>query len=145
MKPDFGPPFAADFAGHPAHMSAVDFVLYKRLLAQGPLPFERVYFDVAVGAGANVQGDVAANVRAAWDRISRLRIDVLGEHPRGWTILELRGAAGAGAIGSLIVYRDLWLADPPDDRQLELVLVTDVFPTNLELSLAKADIRLMLV
>jgi len=126
-------------------MSAVDFVLYKRLVAQGPLPFERVFFDVAVGDYSAPGGDVAPNVLAAWQRISRLRIDLLGEHPAGWTIIELRGAAGAGAIGSLIVYRDLWLADPPDDRPIELVLVTDVFPNNLELSLGKADIRLMLV
>lgn len=145
MKPDFGNPFDPAFAGHPAHMSSVDFVLYKRLLVRGPLPFERVFFDVAIGEGAVHLPDVPVNVVRAWERISRPRIDVLGEHAAAWTILELRGAAGAGAIGSLIVYRDLWLLDPPDDRPVELVLVTDVFPTNLEVSLGKADIRLMLV
>jgi hypothetical protein len=145
VKPDFGSSFAPTFAGRPAHMSSVDFVLWMRLQHKGPLPFERLFFDVAVGEGAAAPGDSPANVRAAWQRISRPRIDVVGEHAAGWTLLELRGAAGPGAIGSLIVYRDLWLVDPPDDRPVELVLVTDVFPTNLELSLGKADIRLMLV
>lgn len=145
MKPDFGPSFPPTFAGRPAHMSSVDFVLWLRLTHQGSLPFERLFFDVAVGEGSAIQGDTPANVRSAWQRISRPRIDVVGEHAAGWTILELRGAAGPGAIGSLIVYRDLWLADPPDQRPIELVLVTDVFPSNLEPSLGKVDIRLMLV
>lgn len=145
MQPDLGQTYPVDFAGHPPHMSAIDFVLWQRFRRQLPLPFLRLYFDVAVGDGAQPGGDLPENVRLAWERITRPRIDAVGQKNDSWTIIELRGAAGPGAVGSLMVYRDLWLDDPPDLYPVELWLVTDVFPTNLQKSLSLAGIKLFLV
>ena len=145
MRPDFGEPYGADFAGHPAHMSAIDFVLWRRLRARGDLVFDRVFFDVAVGRGVDSAPDVAAGIRAAWARLTRLRIDVVSESASVWTLVEIRGAAGPGAIGSLLTYRSLWRDDPPDDRPVNLVLVTDLFPENLLPVLAEFSILLLVV
>jgi len=145
MLPDLGQSYPVDFAGHPPHMSAIDFVLWQRFRRQLPLSFLRLYFDVAVGDGAAPGGPVAENVRKAWERITRLRIDVVGQKNDLWTIIEIRGAAGPGAIGSLVVYRDLWNLDPPDLYPVALWLITDQFPSNLQRSLELAEIRLILV
>lgn len=126
-------------------MSAIDFELWKRFRLRFGLPFEALFFDVAVGRGAPPTPDVTPEVAAAWQRLTRQRLDVVGESGAGWTIIELRGAAGPGAIGSLIVYRDLWQDDPPDARPLALWLVTDLFPENLQLTLGLQSIRLFLV
>lgn len=145
MALELGRPFAVDFRGFPPHMSAVDFVLWQRFLRRGPLPYLRLFFDVGVGQGVIPQGEVPENVRRSWERITQQRIDVVGEGADSWTILELRGAAGPGAIGSLAVYRSLWAADPPDGRPVRLVLITDTFSDNLRAALAEAQIELVLV
>jgi len=126
-------------------MSAVDYVLWQRYRRRNPLPFVRLFFDVGVGRGVVPQGDVPENVKRSWERITQQRIDVVGESSGGWTILELRGAAGPGAIGSLLAYHSLWLADPPDDRPLSLVLITDTFSDNLRPALVAQQIQLVLV
>lgn len=145
MPPELGARFEVGFAGRPRHMSAIDFELWKRFRLQHTLPFEALRFDVAVGRGAPPTPDVTPEVAAAWQRLTRQRLDVVGESAAGWTIIELRGAAGPGAIGSLVVYRDLWLDDPPDAAPVALWLVTDVLPENLQLTLQKQAIRLFLV
>src|SRR3990170_2010060 len=126
MPPDLGIPFPLDFAGIPPHMSSIDFVLWQRFRQRNILSALRLYFDVAVGRGAEAGSEVAENLRAAWQRITRSRIDVVSEGVVGWTLFEIRGSAGPGALGSILLYRDLWLADPPDRREITLVLVTDL-------------------
>lgn len=142
---DLGARFPIEFKGFPPHMSAIDSVLWRRFRGVQNLPFLGLYFDVAVGRGA--PGDVAlpAVVQDAWERLTRLRCDVVGEAVDHWTIIELRGAAGPGAIGSLVVYETLWAQDPPDQRPVELWLVTDQFAENLRDSLARFSIKLFLV
>jgi hypothetical protein len=142
---ELGKAYGLDFAGHPAHMSAIDFVLWRRLRARGDFVFDRVFFDVGVGAGAVPDGEVSVEVAVAWRRLTRHRIDVVGETASGWTLVEIRGAAGPGAIGSLLTYRSLWRDDPPDDRPVHLVLVTDLFPENLLSVLAEFSIQLVVV
>ncbi len=145
MPPDFGRFFEVGFDGRPPHMSVIDFVLWRRFRRVSNLSFSRLFFDVAVGRGAAPGAEVPDQVLKAWERITRQRIDVVGEGRNDWTIIEIRGAAGPGAIGSLLVYRDLWNVDPPDDRRLSLWLVTDVFPENLSRSLETSGIELFLV
>ena len=142
---ELGKAYGLEFAGHPAHMSAIDFVLWRRLRARGDLVFDRVFFDVGVGSGAVDDRVVSVELAAAWRRLTRLRVDVVGETPFAWTLVEIRGAAGPGAIGSLLTYRSLWRDDPPDDRSVNLVLVTDLFPENLVAVLAEFSIHLVVV
>lgn len=145
MPPDFGSAFSIDIARRPPHMSIVDFVLWQRFRRQNTLPFLRLFFDVAVGPGADPGMEAAPVVRSAWERITRQRIDVVGDGINGWTIIEIRGAAGPGAIGSIGVYRDLWNDDPPDERPISLWLVTDIFPDSLRRSLELIGAELFLV
>jgi hypothetical protein len=145
MPPDLGRPFLVDFSGVPPHMSALDFVLWNRFRVRNPLPFLRLYFDVAVGQGADTGTLVDPALQAAWKRVTQQRVDVVGEFLASWTIIEIRAAAGPGAIGSLLVYRDLWLSDSPDARPLSLWLVTDSISSNLSRTLALNSIRLFLV
>jgi hypothetical protein len=60
------------------------------------------------------------------------RIDVLIETQKSWKIVELRHNATASALGRLIMYRNLWKSDPPDDRPVELMLVTDKYDPDVE-------------
>lgn len=145
MKPELGAAFSPAFGGRPAHMSAVDFVLWSRFRRGLPTSWRQVWFDVAVGSGAGVGAAVEANVAAAWTRITRKRVDVVADAVSGWVLVEIRGAAGPGAIGSLLSYRRLWLDDPPDARAVSMLLVTDLFPDDLASVLNEYGIALALV
>ena len=145
MLPDLSKSQSIDFAGRPAHMSAIDWVLWQRFRRQRILTFDRIYYDVLVGRGAVPVGDVDPKVVAAWARLTRLRVDVLGESIDHWTIIELRGAAGPGAVGSLLTYAELWKEDSPDGRDLQLWLITDSFPENLLSVLKRFSITLFVV
>lgn len=145
MPVDLGPSFSVAFEGRPPHMSAVDFVLWQRFRRARGVAFLRLFFDVGVGEGSPAGVGASESVVRAWRRITQSRIDVVGEVGDSWVLIEIRGAAGPGAIGSLLVYRDLWVADPPDARPVSLWLVTDLFPDNLLGTLRSHAIRLILV
>ncbi|SRR5712691_2711623 len=145
MKPDLGFQTTPDFTGWPPHMSSVDFILWQRFRRKFPLAFGAVYYDVAVGPGTPAGAGATAAVLEAWLRITRHRVDVVGEGAAGWVLIEVRGAAGPGAVGSLVVYRNLWNADPPDTRPVRLWLVTDIFSEALQATLREQEIELYLV
>lgn len=145
MPIDLGAGLPMDFEGIPPHMSAVDYVLWNRFRRSHKPAGLRMYFDVAVGPGEAVSGSVDQALREAWKRLTQQRIDVVIERMESWVIVEVRGAAGPGAIGSLVTYRSLWLQDAPDSRPVFLWLVTDVISQNLRSVLLENGISLFLV
>ena len=140
-----GQAFATDWRGRPAHMSALDFVLWQRFRGPNLGGFSRIYFDVGLGGETATGPDVSEAVAGAWSRLTAFRADVVGFALDHWTIIELRAAAGPGALGSLITYQSLWAQSPPDTLPVELWLVTDSMSTGLKPSLAAAGIKLFLV
>ena len=145
MKPDLGQPFPPDWPGRPAHMSALDWILWQRFRKTHLLNFSRVYYDVAVGAGSAAAEHAGTAVGEAWQRITRQRVDVVGESVSTWTIIELRAAAGPGALGSILTYAHLWNANPPDIRDVELWLITDIYPDAIAPVLIAHGVTLWLV
>jgi len=80
-----------------------------------------------------------------WHDLTAFRADVVGERDSDWTLIELRANAGPGALGSLLVYRDLWNRDPPDERPLGLELVTDELHPDLADIVKANDIKLWII
>jgi hypothetical protein len=57
--------------------------------------------------------------------ISRRRIDVVGEKPDGWFLIEVKYNAGPEALGQILMYKELWNQDPPDGKPVFTAIVTD--------------------
>jgi hypothetical protein len=57
--------------------------------------------------------------------MTALRADVVLEFPTHWLIVELRGHAGASALGAVLTYVGLWKKEPPDARPVSGLIVTD--------------------
>lgn len=125
MAVDLGPGFPPDFPGIPPHVSAEDLTIWEGFRRRFGSRYRRLFFDVALGRGAPIEGNVAPSVAVAWERLTRFRADVVGDTGDAWEIIELRPNAGPGAIGSLQVYTTLWLEGPPDARPVRAVLGTD--------------------
>lgn len=131
MPPTLGPAYPVSWQGHPKHMSSRDFQLWRRYAAETGLPFIALYFDVALGSLNPAPVLPPETLARMWSSITAFRADVLAESVDHWTLIELRANAGPGALGSLLTYRELWHRDPPDDRPLELQLVTDELHPDL--------------
>jgi len=118
-------PYPPTWAGSPPHMSKEDLVLWRKYRLTAIQKAVRLYFDVGLGGQTEVPPGTAPEMALMWLRNTQKRIDVLIEEEKKWVIIELRERAGASAIGRLLQYFDLWKQDPPDDRIVELRLVTD--------------------
>lgn len=126
MPVDLKRRFPPTFTGRPQQISALDlqlWLMYRQLL---PEDTRALYFDVGLGAGRPAPPHTDPTTAAQWRAITQKRADVVVELPDHWRLVELREQAQANAIGRLLVYRTLWLDDPPDQRPLELQLVTNV-------------------
>jgi hypothetical protein len=132
MKPDLGFRYAPGWKGVPPHISSEDFEIWKRW-RDTDLPANALswYFDVGLG-GQVVEHETDEALTRMWRRVTSKRADVVLEYPDRWIIVELRFAASASALGRLAQYKTLWQEDPPDDRPVDLVLVTDRLDPDLE-------------
>ena len=142
MAVDLGPRFAVSFEGTPPQISTDDLLLWEtfRRLFRGD--YVRFFFDVAVGQGEEAPPNVSEKVAAAWRRLTRFRIDVVGEKVGGWDVIELRPNAGPGAIGALQTYTSLWFEGPPDARPIRAVLISDRCASDIKRVAALAGIDL---
>lgn len=142
---ELGARFAPDFVGIPPHVSQEDFRLWERFRRAHGGEYVAFYFDVSLGEGEQAEPGVAANVAAAWRRLTRFRVDVVGDRGDSWDLIELRRNAGPGAIGALQTYSTLWWAGPPDQRALRVLLVTDRMARDAQAvaRLAGIEVRLL--
>lgn len=125
MPPILGRIFPTTFAGKPTHMVGRDLGIWAIFREQLPFPYTGFFFDAALGTPPDVPGETPENIRRAWEFLNARRIDAVGILPERFDIIEIRRGAGQAAIGALRMYGFLWRRDPPDDRPVRLILVTD--------------------
>jgi hypothetical protein len=126
-------------------MAPQDLVLWQRARNQFLSIVTAWYFDAAVGEGAGPPADPTDPIQTAYYRLTRKRIDAVGEAPNVWHLIELRPNAGLGALGAIQTYRSLWDRDPPDTRPTQAWLITDrAEPDTLRTAL-NANIRFLIV
>ena len=145
MKPNLGEAYSPDWAGQPAQMSANDGVIWARFRDDIPEYYRNLYFSVLVGDPTMWSEGLEEEMIRVVEHASRRRIDVLGETDTAWHIIELRMNAGPGALGSVLTYKSLWEADPPDKRPVFPIIITNATDANLEFACQKLNIKLILV
>lgn len=125
MPPKLGQLFPVDFPGRPPHMAGRDLGLWAVWRQRLPFPYQGFYFDAALGTPPEADPAARAEVNRAWEFLLARRIDAVGVLPERFDIIEIRRGADQAAIGALLMYRHLWTQDPPDDRPVNMILVTD--------------------
>lgn len=131
MKPTLGDPFPPDWPGYPEQMSAEDHQIWLRFRELYSQEFKAFYFSVHVGEPIMWTEGLEEELALMVEHISRRRIDAVGEKDHEWWLIEFRKDAGPGAIGSILTYKILWEEDPPDNRPVVPVIVTDVMDVNI--------------
>lgn len=125
MKPDLGTGFVASWEGIPPAMPAADLLIWQRYRARAAEIYERLYFNVRVGEPMPVVEELPPEIALMAEAVSRRRIDVVGETSDRWSLIELKFNAGAEALGQILLYSALWKIDPPDNRPVSTVIVSD--------------------
>lgn len=125
MPPLLGRAFPPDFKGTPPRIGGREVRLWEWWQENFAASWDRVYFDVKVGHGDVPEPGTPSNLARAWNEITRFRIDTVAESPSEWLLIEFRMEAGPGALGSVQMYKTLWLADPPDERPVRALIVSD--------------------
>ena len=145
MKPELGASFDSKWEGIPPAIPSGDLEIwlrYRPLIAEA---FEHVYFNVRVGEPVPVAEDLPSEIKFMAEAVSRRRIDVVGETKDSWHLIELKYNAGAEALGQILMYKALWKIDPPDDRLVKTVIVSDRANKDLALSCRVYGVELVVV
>ncbi len=145
MKPDLGTPFDTKWEGVPPAMPAQDYALWQRYRLKITDYFERVYFNVRVGEPIPVAEDLPPEIKAMGEAVSRRRIDVVLGRLTSWHLVELKYNAGAEGLGQILMYCALWKSDPPDDRLVVPVIVSNVANKDLALACKVYGVELLVV
>ena len=107
------------------HMAPGDKAIWVRYLMHGGNLFAPFAYDIRVGNGTQMPpGSTNRQLRTAY-ALSTKRIDVLCAVSGTMRIIEVKQRAGAGAVGQLITYRDLYLLDTANKYPVEMWLITD--------------------
>lgn len=125
MPTTLGTPYARAWEGVPPHMSGEDLLLWRKYQTEAIKNAIHLYFDVGLGGQTEVPPGTSPEMALMWLRNTQKRIDVLVEEEGRWVIIELRSRASSTAVGRLLQYMDLWKEDPPNNKPIELRIVTD--------------------
>lgn len=145
MKPKPGQLYANDWRGRPPHMSSNDLPLWERFQDKYGSEFLGFYFDVLVGTPSDIPAGTPENMSTMWERITAKRVDAVGVKPDTYWLIEFRPNAAAGALGTIITYMTAWRKDPPDDKPIQPVVVSDVFDPDIIDNAKILDIKLIAV
>lgn len=145
MPPDLGFRYPPTWSGNPPHMAPQDLPLWQRIREQFIPRVSAWYFDTAVGEGAAPPEESQDTFALAYQRLTRKRIDAVGDAVDVWLLIELRPNAGLGALGAIQTYRSLWERDPPDTRPVEAYLVSNRAEPDTIRTATNAGVRFILV
>ncbi len=145
MKPDLSLSFPPEWQGVPPAIPALDFLLWQKYRVHAASLFSRLYFNVRVGESVNIDASLPPEIQVMALATSRRRIDFVGATPDFWTLIELKYDAGAEALGQILMYRALWLADPPDSLPLRLGIVSNISNKDLEVACKLYDVEIIVV
>ena len=145
MKPELTLPFPSDWPGIPPGMPSGDFLLWQRWREQAASLFDRLYFNVRVGEPVPVAEDLPPEYIKMAVASSRRRIDLVGEKGSRWSLVELKWDAGAEALGQILMYKALWLSDPPDNRPVTMIIVTNSLNKDMKIACKAYNVELLIV
>ena len=145
MKPELSIPFPSDWQGIPPGMPSGDYMIWLRWQEKAAVLFDRIYFNVRVGEPVPVAEDLPSEIKEMAVALSRRRIDVVGEKGSDWALVELKQDAGAEALGQILMYKALWLSDPPDSRPVSLIIVTNSINKDMNIACKHYNVEYIIV
>lgn len=122
------------------HMKPEDVAVWERFIAQNPRYFVTCDYDVPVGTGAPTNPEHPENIQADHKILTQKKIDVVGYSTTGNYVVEVKPVADMKALGQILVYRKLYLADNPNLPLVHCMVVCGSVERELGELFAEHDI-----
>lgn len=126
-----------------AGMRAGDEVIWDQFVKNHPDFFQSVWYNVPLGDPfPDEQERIKAKANGALE-VSQWRIDVLGETPDAFVVIEIRPHADARAIGNVIAYSKLLEKEWQVVKPVVGIVLTDQISPILETAAKLCRVRVM--
>lgn len=102
-----------------------DEILWDEFIKNNPVTFDWVYYDVPVGDPTASDERKQSMQRNGAFEVSQWRIDVVGFSKGEPVIIEVKPNAAAGAIGQVLSYKALLVAEGSIDQNTPCMILTD--------------------
>lgn len=140
-----GEAFAPGFRGRVPGMSSEDLRIYERWLPGVQGEVLALYFDVGLGAGKDAGPGRTERERYFWLLETQKRADCIAVTARETWLVEFRARAQPNALGRLLVYDDLYAADPLNGLPVVLWIVTDLLDGDTSRAAERRGVRYRVV
>lgn len=113
------------------HMMAEDTEVWSKYLASPVVPIREVWYDVHVGLPVPLPVGVDLLTERIARGVTRKRIDVICRVGGGYWVVEIKPLASMLAVGQVISYTRLFVAEYQPDGQVWSVIVCDAADDDL--------------
>jgi len=128
-----------------ANMKELETAMWNRFLTAYPNAYDEVIYNLKLGEGATIPEGTEPNIADGFKQLTQHKIDVVGFKGNSIDIIELKPYAGAGAVGQVIGYRDLYTKHIDQNAKPNLVIITDVLRPDTKTICEKQGIKLIII
>lgn len=107
------------------HMMPQDIPIWNRYLAQYAQYYTKFVYDFPVGEGSKVPFPIDEKFKADYEHLTKKRIDVVGYKPTAIDIIEIKPRAATTALGQVLTYRTLFIAQENPTQPIKAIVITD--------------------
>lgn len=126
-------------------MKPNDIAIWERFLTDYPNAYDKVLYDVALGAARSAAGPLEPNIRKDWTLLTQKKIDVVGFRGNEIHIIEVKPNAGASALGQVLQYVALYRNYIDPDSRPVPILLSDSFSPDMPMLAQSVGVTLIKV
>lgn len=119
--------------------------IWDRYLTAFPNAYDQVVYNLHIGEGAPIPEGTPENIARDFKLLTQYKIDVVGFIGSRVDIIEIKPYAGAGAIGQVLSYSELYKMYVDYTAKPNLVILTDQIRPDTETLAKQLNIKLVLI
>lgn len=123
-------------------MTAEESAVGRRWIEEHANDYDSAEFNVRLGQGMQLEGEWDESTRRFAALATAKRADIIARRGNAVTIVEVKVRVGLGALGQLIGYRDLWLAQNPQTTVEELIAAAVTAEPDVQQVFQQAGVKL---
>lgn len=108
-----------------AHLRPGEVELFRRFEQLAPLGDAIYEFDIHLGRGGPIDPSWPAWLIHMATTLTQKRVDLVAHTNAATWILEIKPRAGPGAVGQLLTYRELYIAQRKPTAPVQLGIIAD--------------------
>ncbi|KKN18064.1 hypothetical protein LCGC14_0959630 [marine sediment metagenome] len=137
---ELGPLFSPTWKGKPPRLSSSDRELWQAWMKIHAQEYDHFFYDVRLMADTEIPSTIEPEFVHMYKVNRARRIDSVAVKNNTALIIEYRDYAGLSAIGQILGYWALMMAENPFNKEIKVLLVTNAMEENVSRALFVASI-----